>query len=303
MRVGLVGLGPIGLEAGRALAGRVELVGAADPAHAGTTLPWGTKVVATAAELYQTSRPEAVLLCTGSTLPAIAASLEEAIEAGVHVVSSCEEMSEPWLRHPALAAILDERARSRGVVLLGVGVNPGLVMDRLVWTTLSACATVTRVAISRVVDAAKRRGPLRAKVGEGLSPEEFVRGVAAGKLGHVGLGESAAVVAKFLGDEVVLGDLKETIEPVVDGGTGKVLGVRQSAEIGRVRLDLQMSVGAPSPRDRIVVAGDPPVDLEIAGGLHGDRATVGTLVNGVRLVAAMAPGLRGALDHAPGFRL
>jgi len=303
VKVGLVGLGPIGMEAGRALAGRVELVGAADPAFDGQELPWGGRALPSAAALYAEAAPEVCVLCTGSTLPSIAASLEEAIEAGVHVVSSCEELADPWLRHPTLAAILDEHARARGVVVLGVGVNPGLVMDRLAWTVLSACASAKKVTIARVVDAGKRRGPLRAKVGEGLSPQDFERGVAAGRLGHVGLGESAAVVARFLGDEVALAELRETIAPVIDQASGKVLGVRQSAELGRVRLELQMSVGAPAPADRIVVDGDPPVDLTIAGGLHGDRATVGTLVNGVRLVASMAPGLRGALDHAPRFRL
>ena len=51
------------------------------------------------------------------------------------------------------------------------------------------------VKVTRVVDAAKRRGPLRAKVGAGLTREEFLSGVAQKKLGHVGLSESAAIIA------------------------------------------------------------------------------------------------------------
>jgi 2,4-diaminopentanoate dehydrogenase len=297
MRVALVGLGPIGLEAARALAGAVEIVGGADPALAGQTLPGIGTIVADAAALYD--RAEVAVLCTGSTIPSITASLQTAIDAGVHVVSSCEELSYPWLRHRALATGLDERARARGVVVLGVGVNPGLVMDRLVWTALSACVSVERVAITRIVDAGKRRGPLRKKVGEGLTPGEFAQGVAARRLGHVGLGESAAVVAAYLGDPIE--PVAETVDPVIDPATGLVLGVHQVATLGRVRLELQMSVGAPDPRDRIVVHGDPPLDLTIAGGTHGDRATVGTLRNGVRVVASLPPGLRGALDVAPAF--
>ena len=163
MRVALVGLGPIGLEAVRALSGAVEIVGGADPALAGQVVAGVGTVVADAGALYD--RAEVCVLCTGSTLPSIAASLEAAIDAGVHVVSSCEELSYPWLRHRALATRLDERARARGVVVLGVGVNPGLVMDRLAWTALSACVSVDGWAHS-IVDAGTAAAAAQ-KVGEG----------------------------------------------------------------------------------------------------------------------------------------
>ena len=82
---------------------------------------------------------------------------------------------------------------------------------------------------------------------------------------------------------------------------GRVAGLRQSA-VGllggreRVRLDLEMSVGAPEPQDRIVIEGDPPLDLVIRGGTHGDRATVGTTLNAVPAVIAARPGLLTVLD-------
>ena len=63
--------------------------------------------------------------------------------------------------------------------MLGTGVNPGLVMDRLVLEAAGACVSIDRVRVTRVVDAAKRRGPLRAKVGAGLTRQEFLAGVAA----------------------------------------------------------------------------------------------------------------------------
>ena len=107
------------------------------------------------------------------------------------------------------------------------------------------------------------------------------------------------MIAAYLGDPI--DGISESIDPVLDPATGLVLGVHQVATLGRVRLELQMSVGAPDPRDRIVVHGDPPLDLTIAGGTHGDRATVGTLRNGVRVVQSLPPGLRGALDVAPAF--
>ena len=60
----------------------------------------------------------------------------------------------------------------------------------------------------------------------------------------------------------------------------------------RVRLELQMSVGAPDPHDRILIDGDPPLDLRIEGGTHGDRATVGAVVNALEVVARGPAGLQ-----------
>jgi 4-hydroxy-tetrahydrodipicolinate reductase len=314
-RVALVGLGPIGIEVGRAVQGRsgIEVLGAADPAtdKAGRTLgeilggdgPF--PVVASARDLYhQTSarrgRRDVVLLCTGSRLESVAPQIEEAVEAGFHVVSTCEELSLPGFRHADLAGRIDAKAKQHGVAVLGTGVNPGLVMDRLALAAAGACVTVEKLKVTRVVDAAKRRGPLRAKVGAGLTKEEFEAGVAARKLGHVGLSESAAMIAAGIGQPIE--EISETIEPVLasvetDGiATGRVLGLHQIARVRaagevKVELDLTMAVGAKA-FDRIEIQGDPPVNLTVEGGFHGDRATVGCVVNAIPFVVASPPGIQ-----------
>jgi 4-hydroxy-tetrahydrodipicolinate reductase len=159
---------------------------------------------------------------------------------------------------------------------------------------------VDSIKVTRVVDAAKRRGPLRAKVGAGLTREEFLKGVAAKKLGHVGLSESAAIIALGLG--IPIEEITETIEPVLakeetDGvAVGRVLGLHQIALIQAgdevlVELDLTMAVGVSDPADTIVIEGDPPVRLRVAGGFHGDRATVGCVVNAIPFIVAAPPGL------------
>ena len=313
-RVALVGLGPIGIEVGRAAQNRpgVEVLGAADPApdKAGRMLgellggncPF--PVVASARDLYhQTSarrgKRDVVLLCTGSRLHSVAPQIEEAVEAGFHVVSTCEELSFPELRHADLARRIDAKAKEHGVAVLGTGVNPGLVMDRLALAAAAACVKVEKLKVTRVVDAAKRRGPLRAKVGAGLSKEEFETGVAAGKLGHVGLSESAAMTAVGLGFPIE--EISETIEPVLadrdtDGvAPGRVRGLHQIARVRaagetKVELDLTMAVGEDG-FDRIEIQGDPPVNLTVEGGFHGDRATVGCVVNAIPFTVAAPPGV------------
>src|SRR5206468_1583389 len=165
----------------------------------------------------------------------------------MHVVSTCEELSFPELKSSALGRRIDRAAKANGVAVLGTGVNPGLVMDRLALAAAGACVRVDHVKVTRVVDAAKRRGPLRAKVGAG---------VAAKKLGHVGLSESAAIIALGLG--LPIDEITETIEPVIatretDGiPAGRVLGLHQIALVQagderKVELDLTMAVGVEDP--------------------------------------------------------
>jgi 4-hydroxy-tetrahydrodipicolinate reductase len=315
-RVALVGLGPIGIEVGKALAGRrsLELIGAADPAADKAGRPigellgtgGGPVVDASAAALYartsrDRSRSDVVLLCTGSRLESVTPQIEEAVNAGMHVVSTCEELSFPELKSSALGRRIDKAAKANGVAVLGTGVNPGLVMDRLALAAAGACVRVDHVKVTRVVDAAKRRGPLRAKVGAGITREEFAAGVAAKKLGHVGLSESAAIIALGLG--LPIDEITETIEPVIatretDGiPAGRVLGLHQIALVQagderKVELDLTMAVGVEDPADTIEIGGDPPVHLRVSGGFHGDRATVGCVLNAIPFVVNGPAGLQ-----------
>lgn len=315
-RVALVGLGPIGIEVGKALLGRktIELLGAADPAPAiaGKNLsdligPSARKMTvdSSAKALYARSargreKRDVTVLCTGSRLESVLPQIEEAVEAGLHIVSTCEELAYPELKNQALARRIDQKARQHGVGVLGTGVNPGLVMDRLALAAAAACVRVDRIKVTRRVDAAKRRGPLRAKVGAGLTREQFLKGVAEKKLGHVGLSESAAIIAQGLGFPI--DEITETIEPVLakadtqDVPAGRVLGLHQIALVqaggeAKVELDLTMAVGISEPSDAIAIEGDPPVDMKVSGGFHGDRATVGCVVNAIPFVVDAPAGL------------
>jgi len=183
--------------------------------------------------------------------------------------------------------------------------KPPLVSRRL--ALAAACISVHRVWVERVVDAAKRRGPLRAKVGAGLTVEEFQAGVTSRRFGHRGLPESCALVGTGLG--LSFDEIKSTIAPVVATASapragidaGRVAGLRQSA-VGLiagaavVTLDLEMSVDAPDPHDRIRIEGDPPLDMLLAGGTHGDRATIGTVINAIPKVLTAPRGLRSVID-------
>jgi 4-hydroxy-tetrahydrodipicolinate reductase len=227
-------------------------------------------------------------------------------------VSSTEELLVPALQHRALAQELDAAARRGGATILGTGVNPGFAMDFVAIVASAVTFEVTGVQCTRVVDAGTRRLPLQKKVGAGLSPAEFEQQMATGRFGHIGMRESVALVAQALG----FGDLKieQTVEPVLATEArqtpfltvqkGKVAGIRNHGYGRRagqtvVHLDLSMYVGAPDPRDEVVLASTPPVHVLWKGGIAGDQATAAILVNNLHGVAAAAPGLATVLDVAP----
>ena len=318
-RVTLVGLGAIGREVLKAILGKssLRIVAVADPApaylgrDAGVITdvgPLGLPVVGTLDEALGIPTDVVVVLTTSGSaemLPIV----ELAAARGAHVVSSCEDLAFAEHATPEVARRIDAVARSGGIAVLGTGVNPGFVMDRLPLVLAGACVAVRGVSVQRVVDAAKRRAPLRAKVGAGQSVEEFQAGVAARRFGHRGLPESVVLLATGLGWK--LDDVRATIAPVVatlaeprEGiDPGRVAGLRQTASgiVGgeeRIRLDLEMSVAAPNPRDHVRIDGDPPLDVLITGGTQGDRGTVGTVVNALGAIRTAAPGLRHVSEMA-----
>ncbi len=303
LRVGIVGLGPIGVELLRAMVARPELriVAAVDlsPALAGRSLadivpgaPADVRVEPSLAAALVPGRVEGIALTTTSRFAGIVPDIELAIARRVHIVSTCEELSAPGV-DPQTWARLDDHARHADVTVLGTGVNPGFVMDRLPLALAGACVSVDSVRVERVVDAAKRRGPLRKKVGEGMTPEEFAEGVKQARIGHVGLRESALLIAQGIGWRI--DRYEDSIEPAL-GSDGKVLGIKQRARafVGgkeRITLSLDMYVGAPDPHDRVVLDSDPPMDVTIAGGTQGDRATVGTALNALCRLRSAPRGL------------
>jgi hypothetical protein len=309
------GLGPIGLGIARLALARpgVQIVGAVDvdPQKIGHDLgellggtAIGVTVSADAAAMLDTARPEVALHATSSSLARVTPQLLALADAGMNVVSTCEELAYPWTAQPQLAAELDAAARHAGVTLLGTGINPGYAMDALPLMMTAPCAIVRAVRALRVVDAGKRRGPLQHKIGAGMTSAAFQAGVRAGTIRHVGLPESLHMLATSLGWH--LDRSEDTIAPVlaeqpittefVSIEPGQVAGVQQIARglIGDrevLRLELQMYVGAPDPHDSVEIDGDPPVRTTIAGGLHGDLATAAIVVNAIPSVIRAGPGL------------
>jgi 2,4-diaminopentanoate dehydrogenase len=314
------GIGPIGAEIARLLLSKpwIKLVAAVDVdpnkigKDLGEVIGLGREVgVRVTADLNV--KCDVVCHSTGSRLREVKGQLVDLLSRGAHVVSTCEELSFP-LDVP-IREELQQVARAHNVTLLGTGVNPGFVMDKLPLTVTSVCQSIESVQIIRIQNASTRREPLQRKVGAGMTPAEFRSAVDAGKIKHMGLKESLMMVGNGLGVEFEhVSD--EKIEPIIADrevttqyltvAPGQVAGVHQTID-GRgrinVSLELRMYVGAEAvAADRVIVKGVPDIEMEIKGGVHGDRATAAMVVNSIPRAVVARPGVLTMDDIPVSFR-
>ena len=308
------GCGPIGCSVARLAAKKqnLEIVGAVDLVNAGKDIgevagmdrKLGVIISDDADTVLGKTRPDAVFHTTGSSLENIFPQLEKIMKHSYNIVSTCEELSYPYYKQPALAARIDKFAKDNKVTVLGTGVNPGFLMDAWPLFMTGVCQNVTKIKAVRIQDASSRRIPFQKKIGAGRTPEEFNKLVEEGTLRHVGLPESIAQIAGGMGWK--LDDITETIEPVIldtevssDFVTvkrGQAAGVKQighgiSGGKQVITLEFQAYIGASESYDAVYITGTPNMEVIIKGGTHGDIATAAMAVNAVPRVVDAAPGL------------
>lgn len=313
------GLGPIGRLIGQHVAeeGWLESVGAVDidPEIVGRTLPETCDAslppvsVVSSLEEVKTPAGAVVLQATVSQLAEAKPQLIEAIARGYHVVSTCEELVWPWSDHPELAHEIDEAARAAGVTVLGVGVNPGFVMDALPVLISRANTEIEAVHVARFVDVTERRIPLQKKMGLGMEPATVQKLLDEKEIGHVGLKASVQMLAAGLDWRLSVIDIDShpivAEEPTETGlgliPEGRCIGISQQATgydqlIPRITLKLDMQAHLPGgSRDEIFVDGKQGLRVRIDG-LHGDHATAALVVNQAIRVRAMPAGLQTMLS-------
>ena len=337
VRVVLWGLGALGsrvVEAFGAGADDLEIVGAVDhdPRLAGKTLgdafpDAGVSGVPIHAELTDSlvalsEAPDVVFHMTESHVPAIRSQLEQAMAAGLNVISASEGMFHPPLRFPEVARSLHDCAVANGVTIVGCGINPGFVFDALVLVLGRVTTEVTGVTTSRVVDVTGTGLHDIDHVGFGLPPDEFEAKLATGRIvGHMSMPESIAAVAERFGLAVDRIEeswrthtSEEPIESASDLGTiepGRVVGITQRGRgfIGdrtAVKMDLLMFYGPErfghEPVDDIVIEGTHRVHATLKPAAVSIRGAGLMIMNAAHDVVAAPSGLCNVLDFSMGGR-
>ena len=315
IRVLQYGLGPIGSAIARYVSQKpsLKLVGGVDidPAKIGKDLgevigldkPLGVPVFGRLSDALSKSDVDVVTHATSSYFPQFMDQMLEILDAGLDIVSTAEELSFPWIANPKEAGKIDAAAKKAGKTVLGTGVNPGFLMDSLPLNITAICQRVDHIAVTRRMNASFRRGPFQAKIGTGMSVDEFNAKMAEGHMGHVGLTQSIGMVFDTFGKKIAR--YESSVEPVVakepvktnffDVKPGQVRGLKQVArgytsEGEFMSLTFIAALGEPDDKDTLVIRGVPDLDVTLHG-TNGDIATVAIIGNAVRRVKEAAPGL------------
>lgn len=301
----------------------LELVGAVDvrPELDGKDLgevlgtgPTGVTITTDPTTILDSSRVDVVTICTTSWVEKQLPDLKAIISAGINVVSLAEEMSAPEAQNPELAAELDALALKHGVSVVGVGVNPGFVLDHLVVVLTSGSHEVTSIEASRVNDLSPYGETVLTTQGVGTTPAEFAAGVADGSIvGHVGFPESVRLISDALG--LGVDRVEQHIEPIITSvprqardrviEPGQVAGCNHTATGYRgndivIKLIHPQQV-APEAEgqdtgDYITIHGKPEITMSTGPEIAGGTASIGMIVNTIPRIWAASPGLKRVID-------
>ena len=326
IRVLVLGTGHMGSGIGRLLLEKqgLELVGAyaRRPEREGLDLGRAMGLdrdvgVSTGTDLVSTivrTRPHIAIQTTCSRLEDAAGEIATLLRHGVHVISIAEEVAYPRCRSPALADEIDALATAHGVTVVGTGINPGFVLDRLVITLTGVCTEIRSITARRVNDLSPYGPTVLASQGVGLSPEAFREGVETGRVvGHIGFPESIHLIADAVGWE--LERIEEHREPIiaqVRRGTPLVT-VEAGQAAGCLHTAVAYRAGEPvitlihpqqilpalegiETGDAIEILGTPDVRLAGSPEIPGGIGTIALAVNMIPTLLSAAPGLHTPAD-------
>jgi hypothetical protein len=318
IRVVLYGVGAIGSRIARFLLEKegVEIAGVIDIAKdkagkdLGEVLGIGRRlgvVVSNDSEaVFCKACADVVIHATSSYLKDVYPQIAPLAAYGVNVLSTCEELTYPYISELELAKKLDALGMKYGVTFLGTGINPGFLMDTLAITLTGVCQKVNRIKVERVMDAATRRVPFQRKTGAGLTVKEFEKKIKTKAItGHVGLEQSIGMIARALKwqlDKIKVDPVKPVIakknvaSEAIKVKRGQAAGLKQCSHgiVGgkeRITLEFQAYIAAKEEYDAVTIDGVPPIRQKISPCVHGDLATIAVIVNSIPKVINAPPGL------------
>jgi len=330
MRVILYGIGAIGSLIAKTVLNKkwLDVVGAVDIApnklgkDLGEVLEMDERIgisVGKADEIIPKLKADIVIHSTSSYLTETYPQIAQCVNSRLNVISTCEELSFPYLKHPDLAEELDKLATKHGVAVLGTGINPGFLMDTLPIVLTAPCIDVSSINVRRVMYSGNRRSSYQRKIGTGMSLEEFKEMIEKGKIsGHVGLEESIAMIASALNwklDEIVVPppvpvladeELETTFTRIKPSHVCGLKSVAYGVVDGRKAIVLEFVSHAKvkRPYDSVSIKGTPNIAERITGGVNGDLGTVGTIINLIPKVLKAKPGLATMKDMAlPSYKI
>ena len=314
------GIGTMGTLMAKILAEKegVELVGALDSAPDKVGRPLSEITGISGHEKINVSRDteevllmdaDVVLLAVSSFMGETLEPIRKIIQSGKNVITIAEEWAYPRLTAPKESGEIDALARSRGVTVLGTGVNPGFVLDTLIIALSGTCSSVRKISAKRINDLSPFGPTVMKTQGVGCTPEEFRRGLEDGTIvGHIGFPQSIHMIASSLG--IRLEKITQSVDPIISGihrktacadvRPGQVAGCSHRAEgwsggepviILEHPQQIQPDVEGVETGDYITIEGIPDIQVAIKPEIPGGTATAALAVNMIPQVINAPAGL------------
>ncbi len=244
------------------------------------------------------SGADVVVIATTTLLVDVLDDIETAVRAGSNVMVSSEEASFPWTVDAAAADRLHTLAHERGVTIVGLGLNPGLLFDAFVLTLLGAHALPTRIHITRVVNVSRFGPAVRGRLGLGFDEAAFEAGRASGAiLGHAGFAQSMRIVGDAIG--VPIDHIDGSFVPLW-GSDGRTAGFHQTytgSTQGRAWFVAEFighvdpAAQGLEPRDTVVIDdGVSPRTVTIDPGVPSQEGSASVIANSIDRVLAAPSG-------------
>ncbi len=272
------------------------------------------KIFSSLKEAYNETKADTVIIATGSFLKDEVTLIEEAVNAGLNVISIAEEMAYPKAVDEKIAENLDKLAKKNGVTVLGTGINPGFVLDLLIVTLSGISRSIDTIYSERVNDLSPYGETVMKTQGIGLSPEEFDASIKDGTVvGHIGFPQSIMMISDGLNlDLDKIAEIKKpiiankrrvgkhiTVEAgMVAGCNHSVSGYKNSKKIVELVHPQQIEPEAEGLKtwDYIKITGNPEINLRVEPEIAGGTGTAAIAVNMVPLVNQAEPGLKTMID-------
>lgn len=303
-----------GLEFAGALARRASRAGLEVGQAIGLERDLGIRVSTDLAKVIEQGQPHVAIQATCSSIDDAMGEIALLVRHGVPVISIAEQMAYPACSSPAFAEEIHWLAVSRGVAVVGTGINPGFVLDLLVITLSGVCADIQSISAERVNDLSPYGPTVIANQGVGLSPKAFEEGLETGTVvGHIGFPESIHLIAKTIGwdierieekrQAIIAGVLRETPFAIVQPGQvagclHTAVAYRQDEPVITLRHPQQIHpwLEGIETGDRIEIKGTPDVRLSGSPEIPGGQATCALAVNMIPRIMNAAPGLHTMAD-------
>ena len=320
MKIGIYGFGAIGRIIAKAAIERgYEVVGAIDidpnivGKDIGLIMGLGEKLgVEVSKNPIALSDADVVIHATGSYLDRVFNQIVSIIDMGVDILSTCETLAYPFYRYPVIGRRLDALAKSRGVAVLGTGINPGFLLDTLAIVLSAPFNIVRRVSAIRSIDAAKRRESFRKKIGIGENPKAVEEKLRRGEItGHVGYAESVLIIADAAG--IQPSKVIEGQNVIVSDHDIESAGIRVPKDMCRgikgygaaymgneeiIRIEFYAYVAAEEYEEITIEGKDYKITWRSTG-TPGDLATAAVILNLAEKIGEQRPGLLTMADLIP----